>query len=195
MWYTFTSDVPTSVDPNHNSPFFFMTVNSPPGVASTRAACLNSPGFIGYYAGEGFNFAIKGATPTTFDTRLYTGVKFWAVAIPAAAWPTIKIDFPDDQTSGVIATSTCNIDLGAGQPGMCDDDFADQAEPLSATWVQITILFSSLFQGGYGGIAGTFASWDAAHVYGMNFQVNGSQPDAGRNPPFGFCIADIEFTR
>jgi hypothetical protein len=207
-WYSFTSDLSTSVVPNQNLPFFFTTVRPPPGVASTRAACLTSPGFVGFYAGEGFNFAVTaGATadagqmvPTAvaapFDARSYSGVKFWAIAIPdAGPPPPLKIAFPDDQTSGAVASSTCNVDLRAGQAGQCDDDFADQAEALSFTWEQFTIPFSTLTQGGYGGVAGTFVSWDAAHVYAMNFQVNGMQPDAGPNPAFGLCIADIEFTR
>jgi hypothetical protein len=192
-WYSFTSDVPTSVLPNQNAPFFFTAVSPPPGVASTHGACLTSPGFVGFYAGEGFQFAVSGGTPAAFDTRPYRGVRFWVIGIPyGGAVPVIKIDFPDDQTSSAVATSACNVNVGQRTPGQCDDNFADQAEPLTTSWTQIGIRFSALAQGGYGGPAGTFVSWDAAHVYGMNFQVNGVQADAG-NPSFSFCIADIEF--
>jgi hypothetical protein len=209
-WFTFTSDPnPAAVNPVHGMPYTFTTVTPPSGVASTHAACLTSTGFIGFDAGQGFNFAVTGgpapdagpdaaappATPTTFDTTPYKGVKFYAMAMGAAGSPAIKISFPDDQTHGAVTSSTCNVNLGKGQSGQCDDDFADQAEAVSATWVQISIPFATgISQQGYGGTAGTFPSWDAAHVYGMNFQVGGPTADAG-NPAFGFCIADIEFTQ
>ncbi len=143
------------------------------------------------------------ATATTYNAiqsingKPLTGITFWAMALPdAGALPSIKIAFPDDQTHGADPNALCHrTDAGAGQ---CDDDYADQAEGLSATWTQITIPYANLIQGGYGGAVGTFPTWDGAHSWGINIQVNGAGPstDGGpNNAAFGFCIADIQFTQ
>jgi hypothetical protein len=201
-WYTFSSDVPTSVTPNQGVPYTYTSVTPPPGVTSTHAACVSSPGFLGFAAGEGVNFAYAGtdgapdasSSAVTYDVSKYSGIQFYAMVYgDSGPAPTVKVALQDDQTSGAYPTSKCNQNLADAEAGQCYDDFA-VLQAISPTWTLVTVPWANLTQGGYGGVAGTFTAPDLAHAYDLAFQVNGAAPDAGEQPGFGFCIADLQFT-
>jgi hypothetical protein len=187
-WRTYGSNAATgaALTPAEGDPFSFASFDSGP---FPHAACVRSSGFVGSFAGEGFNFATvigDGARPVAapIDLSAFTGFTFWAKSL-SRTWLRVKVQ--DDQTYGADRTASChNADAG----GPCNDDFSADNVPLSSAWTQILVAFTDLTQNDMGA---QFPALDARGVFGIEFEVEGA-PDGG-GAPFQFCVARIGFTK
>lgn len=189
-WYTYGWNAAAGalVTPAQGTPFAFETVDSgtPP-----KAACVTSTGYIGYSAGEGFNFATTapdaGSNPVGINISSFTGITFLAMSSTSTS---IEVKFPDDQTNGSDLTAACQ-DAGANA-SQCNNDF-NFIETLTPTWTSYTVPFSALAQSPDFGEM--FAAIDLNHVFGIQFEDEGSGEADGSAPAFNICIADLSFTQ
>ncbi len=196
-WYTYgwNAAAGQTLTPAQGAPFSFTTTTG----MFTRAACVSSAGYVGYSAGEGFNFAtadVDSSNPPAVPLNVssFTGITFWAMSTTTGT-PMVRVKFPDDQTYGSDPTALCQPDasLPTGDTaGQCDDDFCDNVT-LTSSWTQVSILFSNLNQSSFGA---TFpGGLDTKNVFGIQFEnEGGGTTDAGA-PGFQYCIADINFTQ
>jgi hypothetical protein len=197
-WYTYgwNAAAGQTLTPVQGAPFSFTTTTG----MFTRAACVSSAGYVGYSAGEGFNFATAGVDSSNppavpLNVSNFTGITFWAMSTSTTTAGTmVRVKFPDDQTYGSDPTALCQPDasLPAGaKAGQCDDDFCDNVT-LTSSWTQVSILFSDLNQSNFGA---SFSALDTKNVFGIQFEnEGGGTTDAGASA-FQFCIADINFTQ
>ncbi|MGA3121668.1 MAG: hypothetical protein ABSF69_12960 [Polyangiaceae bacterium] len=186
-WYTYGSNAAAgaTITPAPGAPFEFTTFDSGP---FPHAACVQSPGLVGVFAGEGFTFATvigKAARPAgvPLDMHAFTGLTFWATST-LRTW--IRVRVQDHQTDGLDPTAICHH----ANAGGCDDDFSADNVPLGSAWSQILVHFSDLTQNNLGA---QFPELDVQHVLGVRFEVEGSAD--GGDVPFQFCVAQIAFTK
>ena len=171
----------------------------------SKAACLSSPGYVGYSAGMGLNFATTmpddAGKTTTLDVDLsgFTGVTFWAQGMTTAA---MHVKFPDDQTDSGDANAACkSADAGTDPTKTgCDDAFFSPVT-LTSDWTQVTINFmpydSVANMGGIqqAGFGAQFTALDLKHVRQLQFEDEGAGTIDGGAMGFNICIADISFTK
>ncbi len=159
FWYTYNDgtakQVPTT---STTSPF---TATGAGHTPSLKSAETSGPAFMTWGAGLGVDFNNTPAQSCPYNATAYLGIKFWAkttapfkamVQIPAT---TAKMTTADSATC--VSTTMCN-------------DHYYIAVPVTAAWTQFTITFadSTTFkQEGWG----TVATFDKAHLLGLQFQV------------------------
>jgi hypothetical protein len=203
-WFTTINDTGGSITPvpaANGGAWSYTAVTGPSDASISNAACIRGVTSPTQYseAGEGFNFALQkiDAAPDSgaqapaveYDISSYTGISFWAYgAADAGPQANIRVLFPDHTTDP--RGGVCVNDAAAAS-SQCYDSW-QKTITIAPGWQFVTVTFASdLGQLGFG-LSET--SFDAAHVYGMTFQVNGPQTaDAGVGTPFDLCIADINF--
>jgi hypothetical protein len=200
-WYTYgwNPAAGATLTPVQGAAFAFMSFDA--GQFS-RAACVSSTGYVGYSAGEGFNFATTapdaGSVAVPLDVSAYSGISFWVMTTTPTA--TLRVKLPDDQTYGSgDKTALCQSEGGlpmGDTPGQCDDDFKDDllSTMLTSSWTQVTVNFTDLIQSGFG--AKFPNGLDTKAVFGIQFENEGAanMADASESP-FQFCIAQIDFVK
>jgi hypothetical protein len=98
-----------------------------------------------------------------YDASRYNAITFYARTSPSDASnfsAQVRVQFPDRDTDP--DGQVCTADGSKG----CSDHFG-KTILLTSEWVKYTVRFSSLQQAGFGAQA---ASFDAAHLYGIQFQ-------------------------
>jgi hypothetical protein len=159
-----------------------------------KAACVSTPGYVGYSAGIGLNFAtanVDSDMPPTADIDLssFTGITFWAMSSTSVS---LHVKFPDSNTDGSDPQAACIV---GGSTGSCFDAFY-APETLTATWTQYTITFATdLLQAGFGGTAGTFSGLKQTNVRQIQFENEGAATADGSAPAFQMCIGPVSFTK
>jgi hypothetical protein len=193
VWFTNSDDMNAEFFPPliEDLLFPYRTIDPPEtpagGPTISHAACLQSDGFTGNYALEGFDFYLNSAdySEAAFDVSPYTGIRFWAKANVDPTYhrvtTTVLVKFPNADTDGNVGVSSACKKTASG---VCNDDFG---APLTLTqdWTLQVIKWADLMQGGYGE---AFTSFNM-EVYSTIFVVPGLI-----SRPFDFCIAQIEFT-
>lgn len=197
VWFTNSDDMnaeffPPSKKQDQLFPYRTIDPSETPmgGPTISHAACLQSGGFTGNYALEGFDFYLNSAdhSEAPFDLSPYTGISFWAKAKVDPTYhrvtTTVLVKFPNEDTDGNVGVSSaCKKTASSG----CGDDFG---APLTLTgdWTLQVIKWTDadFGQQGYGQ---HFTSFNK-EVYSTLFVV----PGPG-SLPFDFCIAQIEFTK
>jgi hypothetical protein len=199
-WYTYGWNAPAgaTLTPVQGAAFAFESFDAG---QFPRAACVGSTGYIGYSAGEGFNFATTapdaGSAAVPLDASAYSAFTFWAMSSTSGG-STVRVKVPDDQTYGADSTANCHeTDSGVPKAGICDDDFSYTAS-VTSTWTQFTVGLSvnaavgGLTQNAFGA---TYTDLDSHNVFGIQFENEGStMPDGGASA-FQFCIAQIDFVK
>jgi hypothetical protein len=200
-WFTYGWDgaAGTTLTPVAGSAFTFTSFDAG---QFPRAACVSSTGYVGYSAGEGFNFATapsdSGNAPAVpLDISAYTSFTFWAMSSTTAG-SMVRVKLPDDQTHGAYTTAKCHqADSGVEFAGTCDDDFSYTAS-VTTTWTQFTVGLSAnaavdpLTQNMFGA---QYPDIDSHNVFGIEFENDGSGLADGGAPAFQFCIAQIDFVK
>jgi hypothetical protein len=170
-WYTYADKVGSTIDPPTGESGGTFAMSAGGEGASKKAARMH--GTVGkgnvVFAGMGFGFVDpKGP----YDASKYTGVRFKAKTAEGST-PLVRLKVPDAST-----------DPDGQKCKDCFNDFG-AALTLTTSWQTYTIPFSSMRQeAGWG--SPRPASIDAAHLYGMQWQV--STPGA----PFDVWVDDIE---
>jgi hypothetical protein len=195
-WYEYGSDgsqgttgIVGTLTPN---PFAFTKLDA--GQFST-AACISSPGYTGFSAGIGLNFAtadVDSSAPPTenVDLSSFTGITFWAMSTASTS---VRVKFPDDQTDSGDPNAACQSkDAGTTAQQGCDSAFYF-AEAFTPTWTQYTVSFSLLSQDPNFGAQ--FAAFDQKNVRQLQFEDEGATIVDGGAPAFQFCIGPISFTQ
>jgi hypothetical protein len=149
--------------PAMGTPFNMTSIPAGRG-ASTYAAHTSGQGFTSWSPLIGFWLKKSPATfKQLYDASRYNAITFWAKTTrPDAARfsASVRVQFPDKNTDPDGQVCTADGSLG------CSDHFGKTID-LTPDWVKYTIRFSSLAQAGFGNPAPAF---DAAHVYGIEFQ-------------------------
>ena len=156
-----------------------------------KAACLQSPGYSGTIAMEGFDLIAKKGDPTVapMDVSGFSGISFYAYS--PMGDQKLKVAFADQNTFTEDGQSTCNRHPELGK---CGDDFSIQELTVSSEWKQYFVKWEDLKQSEEDWGQARFPSIDKTHVYAGYFGVKGLGPKAV-TPPFNFCIADLRFTK
>jgi hypothetical protein len=132
--------------------------------ASTYAAHTSGQGFTSWSPVIGFWLKKSPATfKQLYDASRYNAITFWAKTTRSDAArfsASVRVQLPDKNTDPDGQVCTADGSLG------CSDHFGRNID-LTPDWVKYTIRFSSLQQAGFGNPAPAF---DAAHVYGIEFQ-------------------------
>jgi hypothetical protein len=199
-WYTYGWNAPAgaTLTPVQGAAFAFESFDAG---QFPRAACVGSTGYIGYSAGEGFNFATTapdaGSAAVPLDVSAYSAFTFWAMSSTSGG-STVRVKVPDDQTYGADSTANCHeTDSGVPKAGICDDDFSYTAS-VTSTWTQFTVGLSvnaavgQLTQNAFGA---TYTDLDSHNVFGIQFENEGSTMADGGASAFQFCIAQIDFVK
>jgi hypothetical protein len=137
------------------------------------------------YAGMGFDFNNHFAKSCAYNASAYKGISFWAKGtVPFHAAVAIPGTTPKTSDSG-----TC--DPAGLKP--CSDNYSMLITPVpdGTTWSQFTIKFAdatTFAQAGWGAPA----TFDAAHILNLQFQVNG-ETTATAAVPYDFAVDDIAF--
>lgn len=200
-WYTYgwNAAAGATLTPVQGGAFTFTSFDAG---QFARAACVSSTGYVGYSAGEGFNFATApsdsgNASAVPLDISAYTAITFWAMSSTSGG-SMVRVKLPDDQTYGADSTAKCyQADSGVEFAGKCDDDFSYTASVTSA-WTQFTVGLSAnsavdpLMQNAFGA---QYADIDSHNVFGIQFENEGSGLMDGGASAFQFCIAQIDFVK
>ncbi len=160
FWYTYNDGTAVQV-PTTSTAMPFKAMAAGHIATSTKAAETSGPKFMTWGAGLGVDFNNTPAQSCPYDGTAYAGIKFWAktsaafkamVQIPAT---TAKMSTGDSATC--VSTTMCN-------------DHYYLPVPITAAWTQFTITFadSTTFKQEGWGVKATF---DKAHLLGMQFQV------------------------
>jgi hypothetical protein len=149
--------------------------------ASTYAAHTSGQGFNAWSPLIGFWLNKQpSAFKQLYDASRYNAITFWArtTASDAAKFSaSVRVQFPDRDTDPDGQVCTADGSLG------CSDHYG-RTIVLSTTWTKYTIRFNQLQQAGFGQPASGF---DAAHLYGIEFQF-------ALGSTFDCWIDDIAFT-
>ena len=131
-----------------------------------------------------------------FDISQYTGVAFWAKAgdLGDAGSVSLKVIFPDPDTDprgGVCNSSTAGA-AGPTDTSQCYNSYAYSA-PLYGDWQEIIVRFDQLALGNFG--YSTPNPFNEKQVYGINFQLQDSDPAGSPTDNFDFWIDDLYFIK
>jgi hypothetical protein len=198
-WFSASDDTNADLSPPPAPALFSYRAFDPavvpaPGASPiSHAACLRSDkGFSGYVAMEGFVFSLSmpDNKPAPLDVSHYTGIRFWAAAMPLQPGKLdvsrqLRVQFANvDTYDQPNSESTC---LKEGKAETCDDFGKKIALPGDYSWASYTIKWDELEQQGYGQPFTDFKP----NVYTTTFIVQGN---TSRSLPFDFCVAQVEFT-
>lgn len=164
-WFTYNDKLDGGTQTPSPDAAFLPVATMPPLGGSSYSAetfgnCLS-------YAGMGFTLNDPPSGPnagirSTYDATAYVGVTFWA-RVGSGSTTQVRFNVLDRNTDS--AGGVCTVD-----GGVCSDYFGANLT-LTTSWSQQILYFSALHQQGFG-VPGEL-SVDKAHLYGMNFQVNG----------------------
>jgi len=202
VWWTSLGEGSGPLSPAPYPSLFTYRTFDPPiepanGPEITSAACLSSPGFLGYVAMLGFYFGEEKVTHerTPWDLSEYTGISFWGWAaepFPDASL-SIEVEFPNADTNWSDPDAACYTPVDRSK--RCDNFQADVA--LTGQWKQYFVRWDELHQ--------SFEDWnppqykppggfDRTTVNSTIFTVHGASRDIA-SQPFDFCVAHVSFTR
>jgi hypothetical protein len=138
----------------------------PARAGSTSAVHFVASGFRGWGASVGLTFADAKQKRAVYDSGDALGVSFW-VRGSIADGAKLRVLFPSfgSDPSGTI----CG---GTGQ-GQCLDHFATQVS-VTSTWQEVTILFSSLHQAGWGV---PLTAFERAQMLGIEWTADTADAD------------------
>jgi hypothetical protein len=115
----------------------------PARAASTKAAHFTATGYVGWGATVGLSFSDAAQKRKPYDTGDAVGISFWVRGSLKASDPMLTVLFP------IPDTDPSGTHCGGTDQGLCLDHYKTLV-PVTADWKQITVLFSSLHQGGWG---------------------------------------------
>lgn len=110
--------------------------------ASTSAVHFFASGFTNWGASVGLTFADASQKRTAYDSGDALGISFW-VRGSVTDNTKLRVLFP------IVGTDPSGKSCGGTGQGQCLDHFASQVS-VSSDWQQVTVLFSSLHQAGWG---------------------------------------------
>jgi hypothetical protein len=163
-WFVLNDGTPGGVQvPAMGTPF---TMTAIPGGRGTSMYAVHTSGhgfttwsaLIGFWVNK-----LPSAYKQLYDASRWNAITFWAKTSGADASTfsaAVRVQFPDKDTDPDGQVCTADGSLG------CSDHFG-KTILLTTDWQKYTIRFSSLQQAGFGAPAPSF---DAAHLYGVEFQ-------------------------
>jgi hypothetical protein len=110
--------------------------------ASTSAVHFTASGFKGWGSSVGLSFTDSASKRAAYDAGGALGISFW-VRGSVSDNAKLRVLFP------LVGTDPTGKLCGGADQGQCLDHFATQVS-VTAEWQQVTILFSSLHQAGWG---------------------------------------------
>jgi hypothetical protein len=168
FWYSYNDG--TAGATQSPSPSVDLAPEAIPGGrgTSTKAVHTTGSGFTDWGAGVGVGLNEDSSKPCVYDASVHTGIELWAKGDATVRMNVATIATADKTEGGSCSTS-------------CDDHFGASLD-LTSTWTKYTIAFTDLQQAGWG----TVASFDAAKLLGLSWQVPGGVD-------FDFWIDDVTF--
>lgn len=160
FWYTYNDGTGTQV-PTTTTAMPFTATGVGHSATSLKAALTTGSGFKTWGAGLGVDFNNTPAFSCPYNATAYSGIKFWA---KTTATFKAMVQIPATTAKQTTADSATCVSTT-----MCNDHYYIQV-PVSTAWAQFTITFadSTTFkQEGWG----TPATFDKAHLLGLQFQV------------------------
>jgi hypothetical protein len=197
-WYSYNDQSASCLQsPAHGDIYYASTsATVAPGLSHDRALHANWNSCSTWGAGVGADFASAplvdgGAVPvrprSTYDLTQYTGVAFWAMAMPGSQ-SSVRLKMVMHASTQVEDGGTCDESvLGANT---CGDEWGESfTVPSDGSWKAVTVRFSDLAfkQEGWGHPF----TWNPSDVLGIQFQSVRGAP-AGL---YDFWIDDIYLLR
>jgi hypothetical protein len=128
--------------------------------ASTSAVHFTASGFKGWGSSVGLSFTDAGSKRGAYDAGGAFGVSFW-VRGSVSDNVKLRVLFP------LMGTDPTGKLCGGTQQGQCLDHFATQVS-VGPDWQQVTLLFSSLHQAGWGV---PLAAFDPKQLLGIEWSA------------------------
>jgi hypothetical protein len=163
-WFTYNDGLDGGTQTPAPTAASFVPASTTPPLGNSSYSARTSGNCL-KYAGMGFTLNDPPSTGvrTTYNGTAYIGVTFWA-RVGAGSATQVRFNVLDRNTDP--AGGVCTVD-----GGVCSD-YLGALLTLTTSWTQQTLYFSSLHQQNFG--VPPESSLDTAHLYGMNFQVNGN---------------------
>jgi hypothetical protein len=185
-WFTYAAAVDGGVVPSPQA----ATLN--PGLVLNAVPTYDGPPVpsqainilgngLASYAGVGFNLDVPSNIVTAYNASAYEGIAFWGRVDGDAGSTSVRVDFPDQNTS-----PTGGICQNAEAGGGCDDYFGMGVE-FTPRWQEFVVYFAQTSQVGFG--TRVPSGLDTHAIYSVQFQVTGTTPPA----PFDIWIDNVYF--
>jgi hypothetical protein len=141
-------------------------VMSPARGASTNAVHFIASGFKGWGSSVGLSFTDAASKRTAYDAGNAVGVSFW-VCGSVSDNAKLRVLFP------IVGSDPSGKLCGGADQGQCLDHFSTQVA-VTAGWQQVSILFSTLHQAGWGT---PLSGFDPAQMLGIEWSAAISNVD------------------
>lgn len=139
---------------------------NPSREASTSAVHFTASGFRGWGSSVGLSFTDAASKRDAYDAGGALGISFW-VRGSVSDSAKLRVLFP------LVGTDPTGKLCGGADQGQCLDHFATQVS-VTGQWQQISILFSSLHQAGWGT---PLAAFEPAQMLGIEWSAAISEVD------------------
>jgi hypothetical protein len=128
--------------------------------ASTSAVHFTAAGFKGWGSSVGLSFTDSVSKRSAYDAGSALGISFW-VRGSVSDNAKLRVLFP------LLGTDPTGKQCGGTGQGQCLDHFATQVS-VTSQWQQVTVLFSSLHQAGWGV---PLAAFDPKQMLGIEWSA------------------------